>query len=196
MGYKFNLREIRKQKGLSQSELAEMLNTGTKRETLSNYENENTVPPLDIAKAIADCLGVSLDYLSGEAQAPNASDETVCKVTGLPADAVANLHQLDNTLISVLGAFLSSDKLGFFLSLFQDAVNAEYDALDLKKERLKPHQAEPVLIPAQGHPNYMLVNNGYLSELFWNQAADALKTIGRNIVKGSEKHGKHNEKDK
>lgn len=53
------LKEFREQKGLSQTELANLV--GLKQTTISQYENGSRRPNLLIAKKTADALGMSLD---------------------------------------------------------------------------------------------------------------------------------------
>lgn len=53
------LKEFRKQKGLSQTELANRV--GLKQTTISQYENGFRRPNLHMAKKLADALGMSLD---------------------------------------------------------------------------------------------------------------------------------------
>ena len=55
------LKELREQKGLSQYEIAPLLNI--KRATYANYETGKTQPTIEILCQIADFYGVSLDYL-------------------------------------------------------------------------------------------------------------------------------------
>jgi transcriptional regulator with XRE-family HTH domain len=57
------LREIRKEKGIKQSELAAMLDTTQK--TISDYENGTSNPDLERLIKIADIFNVSVDYLLG-----------------------------------------------------------------------------------------------------------------------------------
>lgn len=57
------LTETRKAKKLSQEELGKMINVD--KRIISRYENNKTAPSIDVAKKIADTLGVSLDYLVG-----------------------------------------------------------------------------------------------------------------------------------
>lgn len=56
--------ELRKQKGLSQTELANV--SGVSREMIGKYERGEAVPSIDAAKKIADAFEVSMDYLIGE----------------------------------------------------------------------------------------------------------------------------------
>ena len=55
--------ELRKQKGLSQTDLASKL--GIHKNVLGRYERGEAKPSIDVAKNIADLLSVSLDYLVG-----------------------------------------------------------------------------------------------------------------------------------
>lgn len=57
------LKELRKDKGLSQKELADQLSIGWK--TVSSYETGNSSPDDDMKVAIARFFNVSLDYLLG-----------------------------------------------------------------------------------------------------------------------------------
>lgn len=58
------LRQIRKERGLSQDELAAML--GTTKQVLSRYETKKRVPRLSVVADYAKKLGLPLSVLSGE----------------------------------------------------------------------------------------------------------------------------------
>lgn len=55
------IRELRRTKGLSQEELAERLNVS--RQAVSKWETGAAVPTTETLVELADCFGVSLDYL-------------------------------------------------------------------------------------------------------------------------------------
>ena len=57
------LRELRKEKKLSQRALAKIL--GVNQKTISSYENNYYEPPQVIQVKIAELFGVSVDYLLG-----------------------------------------------------------------------------------------------------------------------------------
>ena len=57
------LRELRTTQGLSQVELAKRLDVT--KQSVSNWENDNIQPSIDMLVKIAKCLGVSTDYLLG-----------------------------------------------------------------------------------------------------------------------------------
>lgn len=58
------LRQIRKEQGLSQEELAKML--GTSKQVLSRYETNQRAPKISIAAEYAKKLNVSLDFMMGD----------------------------------------------------------------------------------------------------------------------------------
>lgn len=65
MNFGDKLKELRKEKGLSQKDLAEKLNV-TQR-TISYYENSTTAPSnAEIVTKIADALNVRLDELAAD----------------------------------------------------------------------------------------------------------------------------------
>lgn len=69
MDFNNKLYELRKQKGLSQEELANRLNVS--RQTISKWEIGDSAPDLEKLVAISDLFGISLDELvHGEAPAP------------------------------------------------------------------------------------------------------------------------------
>ena len=57
------LLELRKQRGFSQAELAELLHT--KAPVIGRYERSEAVPSIEVAFRLAKILGSSLDYLCG-----------------------------------------------------------------------------------------------------------------------------------
>lgn len=60
------LRDIRKQKDLSQSELARTLDTN--HSVIGKYERDEVKPSIDVVKKLAAMLGTTSAYLLGEAQ--------------------------------------------------------------------------------------------------------------------------------
>lgn len=65
------LNELRKNKGLNQTELAKELNVA--KQTVSNWENGNRNPDNDMLIKIANYFEVSLDYLLGRTENPDYS---------------------------------------------------------------------------------------------------------------------------
>lgn len=56
--------DLRKSKNMSQGDLASQ--TGISQVMVGKYERGDAIPSIEVAKRIADALGVSLDYLVGE----------------------------------------------------------------------------------------------------------------------------------
>ena len=57
------IKEIRQKRGITQKELALRINKSVS--TISSYETNAQLPPLDVISDIASTLNVSLDYLVG-----------------------------------------------------------------------------------------------------------------------------------
>ncbi len=62
------LKQLRRQRGLSQDELAALL--GTTKQVISRYETKQRVPRLSVVSQFAAKLGVPLSQLSGEPDEP------------------------------------------------------------------------------------------------------------------------------
>ena len=62
------LKQLRKERGLSQDELAALL--GTTKQVISRYETKQRVPRLSVVSQFAARLGIPLSMLSGEADEP------------------------------------------------------------------------------------------------------------------------------
>jgi len=63
MNHLQNLKELRKEKGLTQQAIANELSITQK--TYCNYENGEREPSIEMLKRIADFFNVSIDYLLG-----------------------------------------------------------------------------------------------------------------------------------
>jgi len=70
MNFASRLKELRTEKGLTQTELGELI--GINYSTLSDYERGNkTDPYMSTLRTLADFFGVSMDYLIGESNTKN-----------------------------------------------------------------------------------------------------------------------------
>jgi len=71
---------------MSQVELAKELNVT--KQSVSNWENDNIQPSIEMLEKIAKAFSVSVDYLLG-------IDKQECiDVSGLPIDVITHLRQL------------------------------------------------------------------------------------------------------
>ena len=92
---------MRHELGLKRAEVAERM--GSTGPAYGRYERGERVPSVETAKQIADALGVSLDYLVGDAPEPLRDQRMVARldaITRLPPERKA-------TLLDVMDAYLS-----------------------------------------------------------------------------------------
>lgn len=78
--------ELRRATGWSQVQLAEKLNIT--KQTVSNWENENIQPSVEMLMRLARLFHVSTDYLLGVEELQTIS------VEGLPVSFIAHLTQI------------------------------------------------------------------------------------------------------
>ncbi len=91
MSFGARLLETRKERGFSQAELADLLNT--KPPVIGRYERSETTPSIDVALRLAKILGVSLDYLVGN------SDLNIDKNTIKRMEDIAKMPSDDRSFI-------------------------------------------------------------------------------------------------
>ena len=84
LGQRIN--ELRLALGWSQVELAKRLNVS--KQTVSNWENDNIQPSIEMLVRLSKIFNVATDYLLGLAEIPRLSIE------GLPQTVVAHLSLL------------------------------------------------------------------------------------------------------
>ena len=80
------IKELRKDFGLSQVDLAQRMEVT--KQTISNWENENIQPSVDMLVGLANVFNVTTDYLLGLDDVPRLSIE------GLPLSFAAHLAQI------------------------------------------------------------------------------------------------------
>ena len=81
-----NIKKLRVAQGLNQVEFAKILSVT--KQCVSNWENDNVVPSIDMLCKIADFFGVSTDYLLGR------SDKRVIEVSNLTDEQITHLVSL------------------------------------------------------------------------------------------------------
>lgn len=77
MSFGNNLKLIRKEKGLTQEQLADVLDVS--RQAISKWESDTGYPETDKLLLIAKKLGVSLDYLMDNGPAEQRAEDDVCQ---------------------------------------------------------------------------------------------------------------------
>ena len=96
--------ELRKEQGISQTDLAAQLSIH--KNVLGRYERNEVLPSIEIARKIADILDVSLDYLTGKA------DVQMDKNTRERILEVSKFEEEDKQhIFSVIDAFIAKRKI-------------------------------------------------------------------------------------
>lgn len=80
------IRELRLHRSMSQVELANEL--GVTKQSVSNWENDNIQPSIEMLIKISKYFGVSTDYLLG------IEKKELLDVSSLPAEFITHLRQL------------------------------------------------------------------------------------------------------
>ncbi len=85
-----NLRRLRRERGLGQAELGRRI--GASKQSVSNWENDNIMPSIDILVRLADYFGVSTDLLLGR------EERRTLDASGLTDSQAAHVQQIIDDL--------------------------------------------------------------------------------------------------
>lgn len=121
MEFSKRLKKLRLSKGLSQKELADMLNIG--RTTVCGYEQGKIVPKQDGLLELSKIFNVSTDYLTGVSNNPKPINDSMSDVSYLLKTIHNVLLDNDNTKILYEGKQLSKNKISFIEQLIQQLQN-------------------------------------------------------------------------
>ena len=80
------IHKLRTARRISQVKLGEIL--GVSKQSVSNWENDNIQPSIEILMKLAEYFGVSTDYLLG------LEEKRTLDVTGLSSEEVAHIQQI------------------------------------------------------------------------------------------------------
>ena len=78
-----SIKLLRTSRGMSQVDLAQKLSVT--KQTVSNWENDNIQPSIDMLERLADFFCVSTDYLLGR------TEESIISTLGLSNDEIAHI---------------------------------------------------------------------------------------------------------
>lgn len=106
-----NLKKIRKQKGITQEELALKINVT--RQAVSNWENNKSLPDIHSLQAISEALGVELEELVYGKKKEDISTEKLRE---------SKEHSF-KIILSVFGVLFFSTGLFIILAFFWDAIS-------------------------------------------------------------------------
>lgn len=81
-----NIKELRLERGLSQVDVAKRLCVS--KQCVSNWENDNVLPSIEMLVKLADLFGVSTDYLLGR------ESRTYLDASGLTLSQYTHLSEL------------------------------------------------------------------------------------------------------
>lgn len=85
-----NIKNLRIANGINQVQLAKKL--GVTKQTVSNWENDNILPSVEMLVNIAKCFSVSLDCLMG------LDNQKYLNVSGLTDKQISNLQNIINDM--------------------------------------------------------------------------------------------------
>ena len=101
-----NLKKLRNSKGISQQQLASLLNVS--QQSINKYENHNVEPDISILIAMAEYLDTTIDYLVGRSDC-NSSGNGISKKE---EKLIFNFRDLSPTekqcITTIIDAFISS----------------------------------------------------------------------------------------
>lgn len=84
------IRSVRLSKNMSQVDLAKLL--GVTKQSVSNWENDNIQPSIDILIRLSNVLSVPTDYLLG------LDDRRYIEVNGLSEQEISHIQQIINDI--------------------------------------------------------------------------------------------------
>ena len=84
------IKQLRTERGLSQVELAEKL--GISKQSVSNWENDNIQPSIEMLLKLSHIFSVSTDYLLGE------DSRQFLEITGLNQKYIPHIQQIIDDL--------------------------------------------------------------------------------------------------
>ena len=89
-GLNENIKRLRIQRGLNQVELSKKMNVS--KQCVSNWENDNVLPSIEMLMRLADFFGVTTDYLLGR------TAKNTIETDGLTEEQTTHLQLLINDL--------------------------------------------------------------------------------------------------
>lgn len=99
MSFRENLKNVRKQRGITQEELAEIL--GVSRQAISKWESDNGYPETEKLLLLSKTLNTSLDYLMNDALEMQKKEQAEEKsVVIAPSGKIAiTMHDKQNVIV-------------------------------------------------------------------------------------------------
>ena len=101
-----NVLQVRKDRGLSRDELAELM--GTSAPVIGRYERGDMVPSVDTATKIANILEVSLDFLVGKSSIMEKNKSTIERFEDISCLPETKQTELFNVIDAYIRDFKTS----------------------------------------------------------------------------------------
>lgn len=150
------IRKNRKEKGLSQEQLAEYLEQITtnpiKRQTVAGWENGKPIKKIEQLTALCEIFDCDMAYLLCECDSKRIVSQQVAPVLGLSEKALDNLitaNKNQNPYVRILSALLEDESI---LQYISKCTTADYGHISTHIEipdPFSPKRTHPVLISPQ-----------------------------------------------
>lgn len=88
------LKELRKNKNITQAELAKILNTG--KASISHYESNRRLPDANIIGILADYFNVSVDYILGKTDLKKVELNDITQDTNLEDELHSLIERIED----------------------------------------------------------------------------------------------------
>ena len=89
-----NIRALRTARGMNQVEFAKAL--GVSKQCVSNWENDNVMPSVDMLVKIADFFKVTIDYIVGR------NERAYLDVSGLSNEQISHLSLIVGDMLKIV----------------------------------------------------------------------------------------------
>ena len=153
-----NLTLLRKEKGLTQKDVADHL--GISRQAYANYEAQNREPDINTLKSLSEFFGVTIDYILGNESSRSKTKGIKIPVygkvaAGIPIEAITDIEDYEEIPEEM-------------------ALSGEYAALRIKGDSMEPRMmdGDVVIVRIQN-----TIENGEIAVVMVNGDAATCKKI-------------------
>lgn len=150
------IRQNRKEKGISQEQLAEYLEMAIqkpiKRQTIAGWENGKPIKKMEQLTALCDIFDCDMAYLLCECDSKRVVSQHVAPALGLSEKALDNLitaNKNNNPYVDILTSLLEDESI---LNFFSKCITADYGNISSFVEipdPFSPRGTQPILLSPQ-----------------------------------------------
>lgn len=169
------LKKARKLKGITQSELAEVMEVTLK--TVMNWEQGIVNPDLETVIKLADFLECDIDYLTGRLEEPTHDIAFIHKSTGLSTAAIMKLQQQSFKITDkiILSKLIEHDDYKYLMNRIEEMIFHQSDS-----ELIKYYEALKELRKGDSSRKYLKFT---MAEDFLPLIDDVLNITDMNSIK-------------